>query len=96
MGNGYSLFTRLLGGMVCCKKCVAKSLLASHKKHTGKREGKFSKHFNQGSWQHRETFFISPLNAVYRSFGNPGTSTFFLEAEKAEDIVLSDFRWNPK
>ena len=43
------------------ERCVTKSFLASHKKHTGKREGKFSKHFNQGSWQQWETFFISPL-----------------------------------
>ena len=45
-------------------------------KNTGKSDGKFSNHFNQGSWQHWENFFISPLNAVYRSFSNPGTSTF--------------------
>lgn len=41
-----------------------------------------------------KTFLLNPLNAVYKKFPNPVTTTFAgLGAENAKVIFLNDFRW---
>ena len=44
-----------------------------------------------------KTFLLKPLSLVYRSFVNPGTSTFvWVGAEQAELLFLNNFRWGPQ
>ena len=43
-----------------------------------------------------KTFTLSPLKCIYRAFCNPATGTFaWVGAEKADIIMLNDFRWSP-
>ena len=43
------------------------------------------------------TFLLKPLSLVYRSFINPGTSTFvWIGGEQTELRILNNFRWGPQ
>ena len=43
------------------------------------------------------TFLISPLQNIFKTFSNPSNDKYaWLGAEKAELIFLNDFRWSPE
>ena len=56
---------------------------------------KYRNIFIHGSANADKTFILSPLKCIYRAFCNPATGTFaWVGVEKAEIIMLNDFRWN--
>ena len=61
--------------------------------HLGR--AKYRNIFIHGPANAGKTFILSPLKCIYRAFCNPATGTFaWVGAEKAEIIMLNDFRWN--
>ena len=44
-----------------------------------------------------KTFLLNPLNKVFITFTNPACTSFaWVGAEKAEVVLLNDFRWSPQ
>lgn len=57
--------------------------------------GKYRNIYIYGRSNCGKSFMIAPLKEVYKAFVNPATGTFaWVGAEKAEVILLNDFRWN--
>lgn len=57
--------------------------------------GKYRNIYIYGPANCGKTFMLAPLKIIYRCFVNPATGTFaWMGAEKAEVILLNDFRWN--
>ena len=55
--------------------------------------GKYRNIYIHGPANCGKTFMISPLKIIYHAFVNPASGTFaWLGAEKAEVIILNDFR----
>ena len=62
-----------------------------------KGRGKYRNIFICGDTNCGKLFILSPLKVIYKTFGNPATSSFaWLGAEDAEIIFLYDFCWHPK
>ena len=62
--------------------------------HLGR--GKYRNIFIYGPANSGKTFILSPLKLIFYTFCNPATGTFaWVGAEKAELVLLNDFRWNP-
>ena len=60
-----------------------------------KGHGKYRNIYLKGPANCGKTFLLNPLNLIYHTFSNPGTTTFaWVEAEYADVIFLNDFRWS--
>lgn len=61
--------------------------------HKGR--GKFRNIIIVGPANCGKTFLLSPLTSIFETFANPATTSYaWLGVEKAEIILLNDFRWS--
>ena len=60
-----------------------------------KGRGKFRNVIIVGPANSGKTFLLSPLTSIFQTFAHPATRSYaWLGVEKAEILLLNDFRWN--
>ncbi len=61
-----------------------------------KGRGKYQNVYVHGPANTGKTFILSPLKEIYHCFVNPARGSFaWMGVEKAEIVLLNDFRWHP-